>query len=246
MTQEKVHAAALKEVQMIKAAESQMLYKDGIVKVHGVCFGKLPKYVSTAMNLSVDIEAVGIVMRLHCFTIFKLFSPCFRYEGGGSLFTFIHGVDKTKKKTGHVIPMEEKLRLLSCLARGLAELHCVGIIHADIKPDNILLNTQDVNPIPRLADFGLSVMKTEVSIGLSTLAETSHVKGTPIYCAPEQLHNPYLVVDEDAEVAPVRVAKPSRKTDIYSFAILMWEVLAEQKPYANIDNEVVLSVRVIP
>ena len=52
------------------------------------------------------------------------------YTGGGSLNDIIHSRDKTKLP---VIPMVEKLRLLSGVARGLAELHAAGIVHADIK-----------------------------------------------------------------------------------------------------------------
>ena len=52
------------------------------------------------------------------------------YTGGGSLNDIIHNRDKSKLP---VIPMVEKLRLLSGVARGLAELHAAGIVHADIK-----------------------------------------------------------------------------------------------------------------
>ena len=68
--------------------------------------------------------------------------------------------------------MIEKLRLLTGIARGIAELHSAGVVHADIKPDNVLLSSNDP-PEVRLADFGLSVIKEEShNLVMSSLAET--------------------------------------------------------------------------
>ena len=58
------------------------------------------------------------------------------YTGGGSLNDIIHNRDKTKLP---IIPMVEKLRLLSGVARGLAELHAAGIVHADIKVSGVYI-----------------------------------------------------------------------------------------------------------
>ncbi len=220
----KILAEAMEEIETMKTAEDKVQYKDAVVKVYGYASGQISKEMSKFLNISESAEAIGIVLR---------------YEGGGSLDDLIHSRDKLN----FPLPMVEKLRILAGVARGLAELHAVGIVHADIKPGNILLSS-DIPPQIRLADFGLSVMKHEMSMNLSTLAGTSTFRGTPIYCAPEMLHNPYLigttdtsgkVYDEDA------IAKPSRKTDMYAFAILAWEVLTEQKPFSNARNETVLS-----
>ena len=57
-------------------------------------------------------------------------------------------------------------------ARGVQYLHGLGIVHGDIKPENILLDLYD---IPKLCDFGMSVMEGEVTQGF----------GTKPYMAPE-------------------------------------------------------------
>jgi hypothetical protein len=73
---------------------------------------------------------------------------------------------------------------------------------------------------------------------MSSLSETSHIKGTPVYCAPEMLINPYLDVVTD------KVAKASRKTDMYAFAILAWEVLTQESPLHDIKSEAVLGAKI--
>jgi serine/threonine protein kinase len=168
-------------------------------------------------NLPPKDEGVGIVMR---------------YEGGGSLEALLHSDPKP-------LPMIEKIRLLTLIAQAMVELHSSGIIHADIKSGNILLSHHSPPEI-RLADFGLSVMKdiTSETLGASTLLMTAHRRGTPIYSAPEMLVNPY------DEYFDGQVAQCSRKTDMYSFGILAWEVLARQRPFADIKNEPMLCGKV--
>ncbi len=80
--------------------------------------------------------------------------------------------------------MSEKLRILSEIAKGLANLHAQGIVHADIKPENILLS-EHTPPRVRLADFGMSVLKQELERDAgagneSSMSMTNQTRGTPI------------------------------------------------------------------
>ena len=93
-------------------------------------------------------------------------------------------------------------------------MHGLGIIHSDIKPENILLS-DDRPPEVRVADFGLSVFRDK-TLSKSSLVATTHSRGTPIYFAPEMLMNPYVVDQKKV------IAQSSRKTDIYAFALLSW------------------------
>ena len=92
------------------------------------------------------------------------------------------------------------------VARGGAFLHLHNppIIHGDLKSDNILL---DMNWNGKICDFGLSRFK-DAARGLSK-------KGTPLWCAPEVLRG-----DVATEAA-----------DVYSFAMILWEVCAWAEPY---------------
>ena len=214
--QDKVLRAAMKEVETIKSVEDKIASTDCFVKVYGVAYGQPPLNLRKEMNVAEFTSVIGIVMR---------------YEGGGSLQTLIYKRDEP-------LPIMEKLRLLKSVARGLAELHAIGIVHADIKPDNVLLS-HHTPPEIRLADFGLATMREDSMGGnMSTLQETSHARGTPIYSAPEMLFNPYGDNTENT------VAKPSRKSDVYAFAILAWELLAEKRPFAGAANEIMLSAMI--
>ena len=67
-----------------------------------------------------------------------------------------------------------------------------------------------------------------------------HFRGTPIYAAPELLTNVHA---EDVQSCS-RISKPSRKSDMYAFAILTWEFITEKKPFDDIINPVMLCSRV--
>lgn len=66
----------------------------------------------------------------------------------------LHG-DPQRHRVKVKLQMTEKLRILSCVARGVAELHDVGIVQGDLKPGNILLS-EHTPPLVRLGDFGLA------------------------------------------------------------------------------------------
>jgi WD40 repeat protein/serine/threonine protein kinase len=101
--------------------------------------------------------------------------------------------------------IDKTLRLLDQMAIALSVAHRNHIIHRDLKPENILLDTKD-NAF--LADFGLT---NEMELGANQYGYT------PAYAAPEQI--------KKEPVTP--------QTDIYSLAILIYEVLAGQRPFTD-------------
>jgi tetratricopeptide (TPR) repeat protein len=75
---------------------------------------------------------------------------------------------------------EEAVRIVSLVAQGLAAVHARGLLHRDLKPDNVLIDQQGN---PRLADFGLV---SELDPAQSRLTKTGALLGTPQYMSPEQ------------------------------------------------------------
>jgi eukaryotic-like serine/threonine-protein kinase len=108
--------------------------------------------------------------------------------------------------------------LLAGVADGLATAHAAGILHRDIKPDNILVAR---NGYAKLSDFGLA--KLEEKIGLEEVTHTLEgtrpgmIMGTFAYMSPEQ-----------ASGRPT-----DARSDIFSFGIVLYELLAEHRPFTG-------------
>ncbi|HZV00980.1 MAG TPA: serine/threonine-protein kinase, partial [Planctomycetota bacterium] len=107
------------------------------------------------------------------------------------------------------LPWREAVSIAAELARVLARCHAAGIVHRDVKPDNVLL---DAEGLPWLADFGC--VKDP---GASRLTETGTVLGTLAYMTPEQLEG--------------RVADTS--ADVYALAALLHELIAGAAPFGS-------------
>ncbi len=122
----------------------------------------------------------------------------------------------------------EIVALLVGVADGLAAAHAAGILHRDIKPDNILIGK---NGYAKLCDFGLAKLDRRIGPeeGTQSLSMTGPgmILGTFAYMSPEQ--------------AAGRQA--DARSDIFSFGILLYELLAGQRPFTGTtDRELLQNV----
>jgi tetratricopeptide (TPR) repeat protein len=111
------------------------------------------------------------------------------------------------------LPIPEAARILGYIARALAYAHRRGVIHRDVKPENVLISQENVF----LADFG--VAKPLETAANQYLTTAGMVVGTPTYMAPEQ-----------AAADPAT----DHRADIYAFGILAYELLTGEPPFANL------------
>jgi eukaryotic-like serine/threonine-protein kinase len=110
------------------------------------------------------------------------------------------------------LPVEEALRLALQIASALEEAHNKGVVHRDLKPDNVLVAGSGV----KLLDFGLAKRETRaLDEATVTRTETGVVAGTVPYMSPEQ-----------AEGKPV-----DGRSDLFSFGLVLHELLTGQRAF---------------
>ena len=115
-------------------------------------------------------------------------------------------------------PTKKYICLLG-IAHAMKYLHKNGVIHRDLKIDNVLL---DDNLYPKLYDFGLSRI-FEQSLDNCTLLEMTTQVGTPLYMAPE------LIECEEKYGAGV---------DVYAFGIILYELITGLIPYSELEDHI--------
>ncbi len=107
------------------------------------------------------------------------------------------------------LPAEEAIRILRSICQALVHAHGRGVLHCDLKPANVLM---DSDFEPRLCDFGQSRLSTEQNPALGTL----------FYMAPEQ-----------ADLSAV----PDARWDVYALGALLYHLLVGQPPFRTAENE---------
>eukprot|EP00249_Psilotum_nudum_P024843 c29305_g1_i2 orf=195-5162(+) len=128
------------------------------------------------------------------------------YMVNGSLKQVLQRKDRTiDRRKRHLIAMDA--------AFGMEYLHGKNIVHFDLKCENLLVNMRDPQrPICKVGDLGLSKVKHQTLV-------SGGVRGTLPWMAPELLNGSSSLVSE--------------KVDVFSFGIVMWELLTGEEPYAN-------------
>ncbi|GMY35192.1 serine/threonine-protein kinase STY13-like [Fagus crenata] len=123
------------------------------------------------------------------------------YAKGGSVRQFL------TKRQNRAVPLKLAVKQALDVARGMAYVHELGLIHRDLKSDNLLINA---DKSIKIADFGVARIEVQTE-GMTP--ET----GTYRWMAPEMIqHRPY-----------------TQKVDVYSFGIVLWELITGLLPFQN-------------
>ncbi len=137
---------------------------------------------------------------------------------------FIHGVTLARHLEAHTLAWPEVLELFVAVGRGLAAAHAAGLVHRDLKPDNVMVGGDGR---VRVLDFGLaraSLARSDAGEESPTasaldvsLTHPGKLLGTPKYMAPEQ----WLAVAVDA------------RTDQFALCVMLWQALFGEPPFAG-------------
>jgi serine/threonine-protein kinase len=110
----------------------------------------------------------------------------------------------------------EAARMVSHVCRGLARAHEAGLIHRDLKPDNVFVAREGDEEVVKVLDFG--VAKAQDALGDSDVdpTRTGALVGTPYYMSPEQAQGLKTI---------------DHRTDLWSMGVLVYECLTGQRPF---------------
>lgn len=128
---------------------------------------------------------------------------------------FIEGQDlKRIIRSEGAVNIDRTLNLSIQICAGIGFAHRAGLVHADVKPQNILVTNDD---LVKVTDFGIAQALSDAAPG----ERQSVVWGSPHYFAPEQ----------------ARGERPSPASDVYSIGIVMFELLTGRLPYTGTNQQ---------
>ncbi|HEY0372981.1 MAG TPA: protein kinase [Thermoanaerobaculia bacterium] len=120
---------------------------------------------------------------------------------------------------GKLTPLR-MLEIVQPVCQVLAMAHAVGIVHRDVKPENVFLHNGPTGEIVKMLDFGIAKLLDEHAASESAVTSRRLALGTPFYMAPEQMYND-----------PV-----DGRTDVYSLGVMVYEMLTGALPFENGEN----------
>jgi tRNA A-37 threonylcarbamoyl transferase component Bud32 len=109
--------------------------------------------------------------------------------------------------------LRQTLKIIADVLQGLEYAHSQGIVHCDIKPENILLKVQPEGWLAKISDFGVARLQEEVS---GSNGDT----GSPAYMAPERFYG-----------------KHTYASDIYAVGVILYEMLVGERPFSGIPKD---------
>jgi serine/threonine protein kinase/formylglycine-generating enzyme required for sulfatase activity len=174
---------------------------------------------SKAVVARFDAERQALSLMEHS-SIAKVFD-CGLSERGQPYFAmeYVKGIPITDYCDQNKLPLKDRIGLFQQVCSGIQHAHLKGVMHRDLKPDNVLVTLQDGKPLAKIIDFGLAKAMDHRLVEATIFTEHGTVVGTPEYMSPEQAGLGGLDVDT--------------RTDVYSLGVLLYELLTGDLPFTR-------------
>jgi len=116
------------------------------------------------------------------------------------------------------LPLDQVVAIGEQLLGALETAHAAGVVHGDVKSDNIVVQTGEVGPWIKLLDYGLAV-----------------VDGVPAVSEPHQVPGPMQIVGTPDYIAPELISGqcPTFASDLYAVGVVLYELLTETRPFTG-------------
>ena len=142
---------------------------------------------------------------------------------------YVPGSPVTNYCDRHRLRLEQRLELFAGITDGVGHAHQKGVLHRDLKPNNILVRDEDGRAVPKIIDFGIAKSLAEPLAAGDFHTRSDQVIGTPHYMSPEQLETGGEDVDTRA--------------DIYALGVVLYELVTGVLPFENTGARVDLAAR---
>jgi serine/threonine protein kinase len=176
---------------------------------------------ATSENLSRFIQEYTLLSQIEHPNVIRIYDQGFTDDHAYIAMEYFERGDlRAEIQAG--MPQERVLEIVRQVAKALDAVHSRGIIHRDLKPENIM---RRVDGSVALADFGIAKSVLQQENFAFTQTRHGDVVGTPYYLSPEQASGQEITT----------------ASDLYSLGVMMFEMLAGQRPFQAESLDVLLA-----
>jgi hypothetical protein len=193
------------------------LGRQAAVKVLRPEHGQNPQLVRRFFQ---EAQAVNQINHEHIVEIYDFAEEELPSGGRRAYFVLepLSGQSLAERMTQGAMPISRVVRVVRQVCAALSAAHQVGVIHRDIKPDNLFLTPRGGDPdFVKVLDFGVAKLETPTGERPASGTMEGMIVGTPTYMAPEQAAG----LGTDA------------RTDVYALGTVLYELLAGHTPFSG-------------